>query len=301
MGRLYSAMSSSSSGGDEPPAGPGTTGKIKVNGVDLYYERYGTGDHVLLCIPGALGSVKTDFPPQMEYFGRPDSGFTIVGFDPRGYGKSRPHDRKFSIDPLFYKIDADDAVGVMQGLGFAEFSLLGWSDGGVCAIIAAANYPLLVKNLVVWGANAYVSETDIENVEKTRDVAQWSARMREPMVAVYEGDFPRMWSDWMDGFCGVYDDETRKGDLCIKETSDVRCPSLVIHGVRDAMCPTFHAEFLAERLSDCSHVTFPEGKHNLHSRYHEHFNKLVADFLLKSTSKNCFSCCCHAHAKRTGR
>ena len=32
----------------------GTTGKIRVNGVDLYWERYGTGEHALLCIPGAV-------------------------------------------------------------------------------------------------------------------------------------------------------------------------------------------------------------------------------------------------------
>ena len=101
------------------------------------------------------------------------------------------------------------------------------------------------------------------------------------MVAVYGRDFPGMWSDWMDGFCGVYKDKVRKGDLCIMETSDVRCPSLVVHGVKDAMCPMFHAEFLAERLRDCSYVTFAEGKHNLHLRYHERFNKLVSDFLLK--------------------
>ena len=257
----------------------GTTGKIRVNGVDLYCERYGTGEHALLCIPGALGSVGTDFSPQMEYFGREGSGFTVVGFDPRGYGKSRPHRREFSIDPLFYETDTHDAVGVMQSLGFSKFSLLGWSDGGVSAIIAAARFPQIIQKLIIWGANAYVSQTDIEMVEKTRDITQWSSRMREPMEAIYGSDFPSLWTAWMDGFCGVYSDEERQGDLCVREAGQVQCPSLVVHGVKDAMCPMFHAEFLTKQLPNCQYVTYPDGKHNLHLKYHREFNKLVADFL----------------------
>ena len=254
-------------------------GKIEVNGVQLYYERRGTGPHALMCMPGALGSVQTDFPPQLEYFGRPESGFTVVGFDPRGYGKSRPHKRKFSTYPLFYETDANDAVGVMQSLGFEKFSLLGWSDGGVSAIISAARYPQLVKNLVVWGANAYVSKTDVELVEKTRDVTQWSPRMRVPMETMYGGDFPGLWSNWMDGFVGMYSDPFRKGDLCTHKTSQVQCPTLIVHGVKDALCPTFHAEYLAEKIAHSRYVTYPEGKHNVHLRYHTEFNKLVSDFL----------------------
>lgn len=234
-----------------------------------------------MCIPGALGSVWTDFSAQIEYFGRTGSGFTIVGYDPRGYGKSRPHHRTFSVNPLFYETDAHDAVGVMRCLGVAQFSLLGWSDGGVSAVIAAAKYPQYVTKLVIWGSNAYVSETDIELVEKTRDISQWSARMREPMEAIYGGDFSGLWSDWMDGFCGIYGDKERKGDLCIREASKVQCPSLVVHGVKDAMCPLFHAEFLAERLCNCRYVTYPDAKHNLHLRYHDQFNKLVEDFLVE--------------------
>ena len=257
----------------------GTSGKIKVNGVELYYERYGTGPHALLCIPGALGTVRTDFSPQMEYFGRLDSGFTVVGYDPRGYGTSRPPAREFTLDPLFYDIDAHDAVGVMKRLGFDKFSLLGWSDGGMAAIIASARYPRMIQNLVVWGSNAYVSQEDIENVERVRDVSQWSTKMRVPMETLYGGEFPGMWSNLADALGDLYGDPVRRGDICIQEVGEVQCQSLVVHGEKDALCPTFQAEFLAERLRDCRLVTYPEGKHNLHLRYHEQFNKLVSDFL----------------------
>ena len=49
-----------------------------------------------------------------------------------------------------------------QTLNFKKVSLLGWSDGGITALIAAARYPSYVSKMVVWGANAYVTEQDTE-------------------------------------------------------------------------------------------------------------------------------------------
>ena len=237
----------------------GTSGKIQVNGVDLYFERHGNGSHAVMFIPGALESIQTSYLPQMEYFGRPGSGFTVVGYDPRGYGKSRPYDRKYLPfpNPLFYETDAQDAVGVMQKVGYSEFSLVGWCDGGVSAIIAAAKYPPLVKNLVVWGSNAYVSKTDLELLEKIRNTADWNPRVRVTMEAVYGEDFPEMWSDWMDAYVGVHFDPNIKGDLCTKEVTRVKCPSLVVHGDKDALRPKFHADFLSKQLPNCRYVTYP--------------------------------------------
>lgn len=47
-----------------------------------------------------------------------------------------------------------------QALQFKQVSLLGWSDGGITALIAAAKYPSYIRKMVIWGANAYVTEED---------------------------------------------------------------------------------------------------------------------------------------------
>lgn len=52
-------------------------------------------------------------------------------------------------------------VSLCQALGFSRFSLLGWSDGGITALIAAARNPSLINKMVVWGSNAYVSQQDV--------------------------------------------------------------------------------------------------------------------------------------------
>lgn len=49
-----------------------------------------------------------------------------------------------------------------QALGFAKFSLLGWSDGGIAALIAAARNPDKIRKMVVWGVNAFVSQQDVQ-------------------------------------------------------------------------------------------------------------------------------------------
>ena len=115
----------------------------------LHFQVRGDGPHAILCIPGALGTALIDFLPQLEYFGRKGSVFTIVGMDP-------------------LEIDALDGYTLMKSLWFA---VLGWSDGGASTTILAAPYPELVQSLVIWGSNAYVMKYDIELFEKTRDVS----------------------------------------------------------------------------------------------------------------------------------
>lgn len=61
-----------------------------------------------------IGSGETDFGPQIEKLNK--KLFTVVAWDPRGYGHSRPPDRDFPVD--FFERDAKDAVDLMKvGLG----------------------------------------------------------------------------------------------------------------------------------------------------------------------------------------
>ncbi|KAG8522059.1 Valacyclovir hydrolase, partial [Galemys pyrenaicus] len=162
-----------------------TSASVAVNGVQLHYQRTGEGEHAVLLLPGMLGlrfslfggcsrecgwapaqgrplcrasarCGETDFGPQIKKLNK--ELFTVVAWDPRGYGRSRPPDRDFPRD--FFERDAKDAVDLMKALRFPKASLLGWSDGGITALIAAARFPAYVSKMVVWGANAYVTDED---------------------------------------------------------------------------------------------------------------------------------------------
>lgn len=250
------------------------SGKKPVNGVNLYYEQTGRGKHAVLLLPGALGSTKTDFGPQLKSLSK--ERFTVVGWDPRGYGQSRPPDRDFPPD--FFERDAKDAVDLMKTLGFSKFSLLGWSDGGITALVAAARNPDLIKKMVVWGANAFVSQHDLKLYNEVRDVSKWSARMRQPMEEVYgEQVFAKLWEAWVDGIAQFA--HRPEGSICMELLPLISCPTLIIHGEKDPMVPILHPEYLLKHIKGSRVHLMPEGKHNLHLRYADEFNKLVEDFL----------------------
>ncbi|KAJ8960632.1 hypothetical protein NQ318_013924 [Aromia moschata] len=248
--------------------------KIKVKGQTINYLSVGNGDHKLLCFPGALGTIWSDFKPQIEGLDR--SKFTVIVWDPPGYGLSRPPSRRF--DTKFYETDAESAYAFMKQLGVQCFSLLGWSDGGISSMILAAKYPEVVEKLVIWGANSYVLPEEIKSYEKIRDVSKWSEKMRAPLVALYsEKGLQDMWNDWCDALVEI---QKNGGGICNDRLGKIRCPTLILHGDKDPMVAEEHPDYLFSNIKMAKLHRFPEGKHNIHLRYAKEFNEIVTDFLL---------------------
>ena len=76
------------------------------------------------------------------------SEFTVVRFDPCGYGNYRPYTRDYSA-PDIYHCDALDTVQVMAALGHCIFPVFGWCEGGVRGIITATLFPEFVQKRMV--------------------------------------------------------------------------------------------------------------------------------------------------------
>jgi len=242
----------------------------------IHYELSGEGDHHVLLLPGALGSTQTDFAPQLRLM-REDRDLGLVAWDPRGYGLSRPPNRTAPLD--FFHRDADDAVALMKHLNLVPFSMLGWSDGGITALHVAAKYPDLIRKMVIWGSNAYVTQADNDMYESIRNIDKWSERMRKPMIDLYgEEYFRATWEDWVDCFKRYYCE--RDGNICRELLADIVCPTLIIHGDKDAMVDDEHPQFLQENIKNSKLINVTEGKHNLHLKYAEEFNKRAKYFLL---------------------
>ncbi|KAI4828669.1 hypothetical protein KUCAC02_022748 [Chaenocephalus aceratus] len=151
-----------------------------------------------------------------------------------------------------FERDAQDAVDLMKALGFDKFSLLGWSDGGITAMMAAAKNPDLISRMVVWGSNAFVSQQDLELYEAVRDA-------------------------WVDGIAQYA--KRPEGSICMELLPLISCPTLIIHGEKDPMVPNFHPQYLLKHIKGSQLHLMPEGKHNLHLRYADEFNKLVENFM----------------------
>lgn len=87
----------------------------------------------------------------------------------------------------------------IQNLEVDRYSLLGWSDGGITALIMAARHPEQIQKLVVWGANSYVTDGELDVYEKIRDVSKWRESMLKKYLEVYSKEYlQRHFSEWVD-------------------------------------------------------------------------------------------------------
>ena len=235
----------------------------------------------LLCMPGALGTAETDFGPQLSptasgLVGEAEGGSgyrTVIAFDPRGYGRSRPPRREFH--PEFYYEDAFDAASLMRGLGIDRFNVLGWSDGANAAVLLASEAcPGRVQSLTIVAGNAYNTREDVAGFEKTRDVASnWSQRYRDALEPLYGDDLQPMWDRFCDAMQHTVHDDVLVdgapfgapagggadgaggaggggpvGDVCLAAARRLRCPALIVHGMKDPMVREEHARWFRDNL-----------------------------------------------------
>ncbi|GFR68059.1 valacyclovir hydrolase [Elysia marginata] len=220
--------------------------KEHVNGVDIHYEKTGEGQHPILLLPGALGCGRTDFEHQIK--GLSTNKYTIIAMDPRGCGESRPPDRDWPVN--FLQRDAEDAAALMKALSYPRYSVLGWSDGANSSMILAAANPGNIISLVIWGGNSYVSEHDMQLYKAIENLDNWSPRMKQPFVDVYGEDyFKKMWAGWQEVQQEIFN--KRNGDICIGSLPNIKCSTLLVNGVKDALVPQDQPLFLQKHIVNC--------------------------------------------------
>jgi valacyclovir hydrolase len=246
--------------------------KLAVNGFSMNYETYGSGEPIVF-LPGALGTGRTDFEHQLLWFSQ---RYQVIAPDPRGYGESRPPERDYPLG--FYQRDADDMLALMTALGHAEFSIFGWSDGANAGAIMAAEAPQRVRRLVVWGGNSYLSADEIAAFQAMRSLSTWSPREVAAMRQTYGDSLDGLWERYVVGLEELY---AAGGDLYRSRLSQIKCPTLILHGEKDPLVPPFHPRILSEGIAGSVLHVFPEGKHRIHAKYAEEFNQLTSAFLQK--------------------
>lgn len=112
---------------------------ISLEGLDVYYERRGSGEPVLL-IHG-LGSSTEDWEPQVAALERQ---FSVIAYDVRGHGRTAKPGARYSV-PQF----AEDAANLIRTLHLGPVHVMGLSMGGMIAFQLAADHPELVRSLVI--------------------------------------------------------------------------------------------------------------------------------------------------------
>jgi len=118
------------------------------DGVRLYYEIYGSGEP-LLVIHGNGASIGS-LSAQIAYFRR---HYKVIAMDSRDHGRSAD-----SPDKITYEKMTDDLAALLDHLKVGPAYVLGWSDGGIEALLLGIRHPDKVKKLVSMAANLNPSE-----------------------------------------------------------------------------------------------------------------------------------------------
>ena len=244
--------------------------RLALPDFSIYYESYGSGLPIVF-IPGALGTGRTDFEQQIPWFSQTHQ---VIALDPRGYGESRPPERDYPLD--FYQRDAADVLALMTVLGHHEFTVFGWSDGANIGTIMAATSPQRVQRLVVWGGNSYLSAEEIAAFQAMRSISSWSPREADAMRQTYGTSLDALWERYVVGLENLY---AAGGDLYRIQLSQVECPTLILHGEKDPLVPSFHPRIIADGIRGSSLQVFPEGRHKIHAKYAAEFNQRTSAFL----------------------
>ena len=84
--------------------------QIKIGKFNINYTKVGHGPHNVIMIPGALGTIRSHYQYQINGFNR--EKFSLVIFDPQGYGKSVPPER--ILTKKGYQRDANIAYELMK-------------------------------------------------------------------------------------------------------------------------------------------------------------------------------------------
>ncbi len=247
---------------------------VHANGNDLYVERRGGGEPLLL-VQGMTG--------HSLHWGEPflaalEEHFELVLYDHRGVGRSAPSDGPFTIADL-----AADALGVLDVLEIERAHVLGISMGGMVAQELALSAPERVRTLTLGatycgGPGARFTDERVVNTiamallsgDAERKIRTgWEFNVSPPF-ATADGNFERF-----SGLAALYPValdmimaqlQAIMGHDTSARLAQIGAPTLVLHGSADQMLAAANGVIVAglipgarlELLQGVGHLFFWE-------------------------------------------
>lgn len=225
----------------------------------------------IILLHDSLGSVELwrDFPETLCS----RTGRKVIAYDRLGFGKSDQRSDKLSLDFVSREAETDFAA-VKQGLGVDKFVLFGHSVGGGMAVHCAARFGDACVGLITESAQAFVEDRTVQGIEAARDLFKGAGQVDR--LKKYHGDKTRWVLDaWIDSWLDpAFSSWSLKSVL-----PQVKCPTLVIHGVDDEYGSPVHPELIGELVGGPVQVEImPDTRHVPHRENASAVIEMVAGF-----------------------
>ena len=203
-----------------------------INGINLYYETYGSGRPMIL-LHGGLGSGEM-FGPILPTLA---DHHQVIVVDLQGHGRTGDIDR-----PLDIRLMADDIAALIDHLGLQKPDVVGYSLGGGVAFQVAIKYPEKVGRLVSASANIRRDAIYPEMLQQQGQVSAAAAEFMKdtPMYQLYQRvaprpeDFPRLLDKVGEAMAKDFD--------FTEEVRGLQVPTLVVAADADMAPPSHYVE-----------------------------------------------------------
>jgi len=230
-----------------------------INDIKMYYEIYGSGEPLLL-IHGN-GQNISEMHNQISYFSAKNK---VIVVDSRGHGKS-----ELGKGKLTYLQMMDDYNDLLAHINVKQVKVVGWSDGGIQALLLAIHHPDKVSMMAIMGANLRPGKSAVYD---------WVTPLLQPLSDTFEqmiksGDTSDDWNHHKQ----LLDILMTQPNISVDSLQTIKSPVLVMAGDKDIIRGT-HTLEIFDNLPKAHLAILPGQTHWAPATDPETFNGLVDNF-----------------------
>jgi pimeloyl-ACP methyl ester carboxylesterase len=232
-------------------AQPTRWNRANINGHKIYYAVRGSGP-TLVFLHGGGDSGEHSFARQLDVF---SEHHQIVPPDQVGQGRTPEVPGELSYTSMM-----EDTASLLRMLKLRHVDVVGFSDGGILALMLAVRHPELVHRLVISGVNIAPEGLRPEDLEELRATQTAKPKTIDEKLA-------RLWFT-----------SPTEAELNLELLAKISEPVLLISGDRDAITLE-HTLKIFHALPDAQLCVLPGTDHATFSGRSEWINPIINVFL----------------------
>jgi pimeloyl-ACP methyl ester carboxylesterase len=240
---------------------------VTIRGSKIYYETYGKGTPVIL-LHGGIGSIATfnKIIPGLS------QKYQLIIPDAPGHGRSELADSALS-----YQLIADYYSKMIDFLKLDSAYIIGWSDGGIEALILAKNRPDKIKKILASGPNYRADGL------KPEEVGDWGDKFS---LEIFEKSF----APWIANYTLISPQKNWKRIVTesqkmwfqeeyfpLNDLTKIHIPVLIIFGDRDQY-KLEHGIEMHRAIKNSQFCVIPNCSHGTFMEKPDLMNQLAIDF-----------------------
>lgn len=254
---------------------PDETGYADVNGLHLYFERYGddTTHPPIVLLHGGMLTIELNFAALVPVLALTH---TVIGVEQQGHGRTANTDR-----PITYPNLALDVVALLDQLGIARATVIGHSMGGgvVLELLAAHRERVAAAVPISASLNQDGMHPDLQDPSKfATSPIMPTERDFTDFRSAYErlSPHPEKFDEFLASLGSMHADYGWPAD----RLAEVDCPVLLVQGDRDFTLNA-HAAQMQEKIPGSALAILPDTTHMQVTRRADLLLPILGDFFAR--------------------